>query len=192
MMEPVEFPHTLVTPSPKDWAVRGDAQTRGNLITSIYLSPEVLERHILHLEEKYARARRNTDMYEKYRTDDADIIVIGYGIVSRVLKTAVDQARARGIRAGLFRPITLWPFPTREIAVMTEWAECFLTVELSHGQLVEDVRLAVEGHRPVLLYSRYGGMVPTTEELVERIVEACEVEHACESVSAPEEFLWGV
>ncbi|MCS6803883.1 MAG: 3-methyl-2-oxobutanoate dehydrogenase subunit VorB [Acidobacteriota bacterium] len=192
MMEPVEFPETLISPPIKDWAVRGDAETRSNLISSIYLSPEELEQHILRLEEKYERMRQTTDLYEKYKTDDADIILIGYGIVSRVLKTAIDQARARGIRAGLFRPITLWPFPAREIAVMTEWADCFLTVELSHGQLVEDVRLAVEGRRPVLLYSRYGGMIPTTEELVEQIIQACEVDHVCESIPAPEEFLWGV
>lgn len=192
MMEPVEFPRVVVTPPPKPWAVRGDAATRENLITSIYLDPEVLERHVQHLEEKYARASQSTEMYEKYRTDDADIITIGYGIISRILKTAVDQARARGIKAGLFRPITLWPFPAREISVLADWARCFLTVELSNGQLVEDVRLAVEGRRPVLLYSRFGGVVPTTEELLDHIIEASEVEDVRESVSEAEEFLWGV
>jgi pyruvate/2-oxoacid:ferredoxin oxidoreductase alpha subunit len=192
MMEPVEFPNVLVAPPAKPWAVRGDAVTQDNLITSIYLDPEDLERHVRHLEEKYARANRSTEMYEKYKTDDAEIITIGYGIVSRILKTAVDQARARGIKVGLFRPITLWPFPAREISVLTDWAECFLTVELSNGQLVEDVRLAVDGRRPVRLYTRFGGMVPTTEELLEQIIEVSEEEHVPESVPKAEEFLWGV
>jgi pyruvate/2-oxoacid:ferredoxin oxidoreductase alpha subunit len=192
MMEPVEFPHVAVAPPVKPWAVRGEAATRENLITSIYLDPEVLERHVQHLEEKYARARRGTEMYEKYQTDDAEIITIGYGIVSRLLKTAVDHARALGIKAGLFRPITLWPFPAREISVLTDWAACFLTVELSNGQLVEDVRLAVEGRRPVQLYSRYGGVVPTTEELLEHLIRVSEEGYVRESLPEAEEFLWGV
>jgi 2-oxoglutarate ferredoxin oxidoreductase subunit alpha len=131
-------------------------------------------------------------MYEKYRTADAEVIVVGYGIVSRVLKTAVDRARARGIKAGLFRPITLWPFPAREITFETDWAKSFLVVELSNGQMVEDVRLAVNGRRPVRLYSRYGGIVPTTDELLGQIIKASEVEDVRESVSEAEEFLWGV
>lgn len=192
MMEPVEFPQIAVAPPFKPWAVQGDAITRENLITSIYLDPEDLEQHVLRLEAKYASASQSTDMYEKYRTEDAEIITIGYGIVSRILKTAVDQARARGIKVGLFRPITLWPFPAREISVLTDWTECFLTVELSNGQLVEDVRLAVEGRRPVSLYSRFGGMVPTTEELLDQIIKVSEDEHVRERLPEAEEFLWGV
>jgi 2-oxoisovalerate ferredoxin oxidoreductase alpha subunit len=111
MMEPVEFPVIMSAPPAKPWAVRGDRETRAGLITSIYLTPEALEQHILHLEAKYASAGHGTEMYEKYKTDDAEIIVIGHGIVSRILKTAVDKARAAGVKAGLFRPITLWPFP---------------------------------------------------------------------------------
>jgi len=192
MMEPVEFPQLAVAPPFKPWAVQGDAITRENLITSIYLDPEDLEQHVLHLEAKYASASRSTDMYEKYRTDDAEIMTIGYGIVSRILKTAVDHARARGIKVGLFRPITLWPFPAREISVLTDWAGCFLTIELSNGQLVEDVRLAVDGRRPVYLYSRFGGVVPTTEELLDQIIKVSEEEHVRESLPEAEEFLWGV
>lgn len=192
MMEPVEFPQVAIAPPPKPWAVQGNAVTRENLITSIYLDPADLEQHVLRLEAKYDRIRRSIQLYEKYRTDDAQIVTIGYGIISRLLKTAVDQARAQGIKAGLFRPITLWPFPEQEIAVLTDWVECFLTVELSHGQLVEDVRLAVEGRRPVYLYTRVGGVVPTTEELLEQIIQVSENEHVYESLPEAEEFLWGV
>ncbi len=170
MMEPVEFPAGTVIPPKKPWAVQGNAETRGNLITSIYMSPEDLEKHEQHLEVKYARAYRGDDLFEKYQTDDAEIVTIGYGIVSRILKAAVDQARARGIKAGLFRPVTLWPFPVREIGYLTESADSFLVVELSNGQMVEDVRLAVNGRRPVSFYSRVGGMAPTTDELLGQII----------------------
>ncbi|HSB12706.1 MAG TPA: 3-methyl-2-oxobutanoate dehydrogenase subunit VorB [Blastocatellia bacterium] len=192
MMEPVEFPSKMVIPPPKAWAVHGDAETRENLITSIFLTPEDLERHVRHLEEKYAQASHGVAMHEKYKTADAEIIVIGYGIVSRVAKTAVDRARAKGIKAGLFRPITLWPFPAREIAFEAEWARRFLTVELSNGQLVEDVRLAVDGRRPVHFYSRFGGMVPTTDEILGQIILASEADNVRESLSEAEESLWAV
>lgn len=192
MMEPVEFPKRMAVPEPKPWAVRGDAETRKNLITSIYMSPEELERHQLHLEAKYAVANRGSEMYEKYLTEDAEIVVIGHGIVSRILKTAVDHARARGIRAGLFRPITLWPFPDREISIMTEWVDKFLVVELSNGQMVDDVRLAVNGRRRVDFHSRVGGNVPSMEELLNRIIKASEEENVPESISKTEEFLWAV
>ncbi len=192
MMEAVEFPAGALLPEPPAWAVRGDARTRSNLITSIYLVPEELERHIRRLEGKYAQIRQSVVLYEKYKTEDAEVITVGYGIVSRVLKTAVEHARARGIKAGLFRPITLWPFPAEPLSVMVDWARCFLTVELSTGQLVEDVRLAIEGERPVLLYGRFGGMVPPTEEVVEQILKAHEVRHVRSHVPETEEFLWGV
>jgi 2-oxoisovalerate ferredoxin oxidoreductase alpha subunit len=192
MMEPVEFPVSIVDAPAKSWAVQGNADTRANLITSIYLTPEDLEKHILHLEEKYSEANHGSALYEKYRTADADVIVVGYGIVSRVIKTAVDRARAKGIKAGLFRPITLWPFPAREIAFEAEWAKKFLVVELSNGQLVEDIRLAVDGRRPVHFYSRFGGMVPTTDEILEQIVRASEADNVRENLSEAEESLWAV
>jgi len=193
MMEPVEFPTKVIAPPAKPWAVRGDGETRRSLITSIYLTPEALESHVRHLEAKYQQAGRGAEMFERYRTDDAEIVVIGHGIVSRILKTAVDKARAQGIKAGLFRPITLWPFPTREIDALCGWVKSFLTVELSNGQMVEDVRLAVNGQRPVRFYSRTGGMVPTTDELLEQILQANEAsDYVRESISTREEFLWGV
>jgi pyruvate/2-oxoacid:ferredoxin oxidoreductase alpha subunit len=192
MMEPVEFPERVTQPEPKPWAVRGDAETRKNLITSIYISAEELEQHVLKLEKKYLSANASNEMYELYRTDDAELVVIGYGIVSRLLKAAVDQARAQGIRVGLFRPITLWPFPARELSVLTQWAEQFLTVELSNGQMIEDVRLAVNGERPVRFYSRVGGMVPTTEELLRQIIKVTEEKDVRANLSKTQEFLWAV
>jgi pyruvate/2-oxoacid:ferredoxin oxidoreductase alpha subunit len=192
MMEPVEFPEKTNSPEPKPWAVRGDAETRKNLITSIYMSPEELEQHVLKLEKKYVHANAAEEMYELYKTDDAEVVVIGYGIVSRLLKAAVDKARERGLKVGLFRPITLWPFPSRELSVLTQWAESFLTVELSNGQMIEDVKLAVEGARPVRFYSRVGGMVPTTEELLRQIVTASEEKDVRANLSKSQEFLWAV
>jgi len=192
MMEPVEFPTTAVDPPFKPWAVTGEEATRKNLITSIYLEPEVLERHNRELQKKYAHASRQAVMYEKYRTEDADLITLAYGITSRILRTTVDQARARGLRVGLFRPITLWPFPTREISALAQKVEAFLVVELSNGQLVEDVRLAVDGQRPVMLYTRCGGVVPTSEELLDQVIRAYEVKNVRQSVSETEELLWGV
>ena len=192
MMEPVDFPIATAPAEAKPWAVRGDAETRQNLITSIYMSPEELEQHVLHLEAKYATVNPGKEMYEKYLTEDAELVVIGYGIVSRLLRSAVDQARELGLKVGLFRPITLWPFPSREIAVMAQWVEKFLVVELSNGQLIEDVRLAVDGQRPVRFYSRVGGMVPTTKELLDQIVRMSEEKDVRENLSKTQEFLWAV
>lgn len=192
MMEPVEFPGDAAQPEPKDWAVRADAETRKNLITSIYISPEELEQHVLHLEEKYLRVNPGKEMYELYRTNDAELVVVGYGIISRLLKAAVDQARERGLKVGLFRPITLWPFPSRELSVLTQWAEQFLVVELSNGQMIEDVRLAVDGTRPVRFYSRFGGMVPTMEELLKQIIKVSEEKDVRANLSKTQEFLWAV
>jgi pyruvate/2-oxoacid:ferredoxin oxidoreductase alpha subunit len=192
MMEAVEFPRTVSTAPPKPWAIRATDETRENLINSIYMAPEDLESHLFHLQEKYSAIAENIVMYEKYRTEDAEIVTVGYGIVSRLLKTAVDQARDRGVRAGLFRPITLWPFPAQEIELLADWVETFLTVELSDGQLVEDVRLAVDGKRPVRFYSRFGGMVPTTDDLLKQIILAKEAKDVRQDFSKSEEFLWAV
>jgi 2-oxoisovalerate ferredoxin oxidoreductase alpha subunit len=192
MMEPVEFPTRTTQPEPKTWAVRADAETRPNLITSIFISPEELEHHVLHLEDKYQHVNPGQEMYELYRTNDAELVVVGYGIISRLLKAAVDQARERGLKVGLFRPITLWPFPSRELAVLTQWAEQFLVVELSNGQMIEDVRLAVDGTRPVRFYSRVGGIVPTMEELLRQIIKASEEKDVRANLSKTQEFLWAV
>lgn len=171
MMEPVDFDSTAaVEPRLPDWAVAGTPETRKNLITSIYLQPDELERHIRKLEAKYRLAEQREARWENYRTEDADLIFVGYGIVSRVLKSVVELLRERGIRAGLLRPITLYPFPSREIRRLVPQAALFFVVEMSTGQMVEDVRLAVEGERPVEFYGRCGGNVPSVEEIVEHVL----------------------
>jgi pyruvate/2-oxoacid:ferredoxin oxidoreductase alpha subunit len=167
MMEVVEIPTAkaaLVDHS--SWAVDGTPATAGNLISSITLEPENLELHNLKLDAKYKRIEAEEVRLEKYHVDDADLVVVAYGVVSRIVYSAVDQARAEGLKVGLLRPITLWPFPTRAIAELCATASSFLAVELSTGQMVEDVRLAVEGRRPVHFYGRCGGMVPGGAELL--------------------------
>jgi pyruvate/2-oxoacid:ferredoxin oxidoreductase alpha subunit len=123
------------------------------------------------MEAKYIRAQQTEVRWEEYLTEDADVIVVGYGIVSRVLRSAVDAARKQGIKVGLFRPITLWPYPSKQLASAAMRADRVLVVELSNGQMVEDVRLALDGKRPVEFYGRVGGNVPDVEELFLKIEE---------------------
>jgi len=130
-----------------------------------------LEAHQRQMEAKYIRAQQAETRWEQYRTEDADLLVVGFGIVSRVLRSAVDEARKQGIKVGLFRPISLWPFPSKELAKAAARMEKVLVVELSNGQMVEDVRLALEGKKTVEFYGRVGGNVPSVEELREKIEE---------------------
>jgi 2-oxoisovalerate ferredoxin oxidoreductase alpha subunit len=169
MMEPLDLEYREIVTPEKPWAVKGTAETRKNMVSSIYLEPDELEEHQRRMEAKYIRAQQAETRCEEYRTQDAEVIVIGYGIVSRVLRSAVDEARNQGIKAGLFRPITLWPFPTNQLQTLAHRAEKILTVELSNGQMVEDVRLAVASQCPVEFYGRGGGNVPTVEELLAKI-----------------------
>ncbi len=167
MMEVVDIPEP--TPIPYDhtsWAARGDAETRHNLVSSIFLEPEELEQHNLKLDGKYKEIAAAETRFEEYRTDDADLIVVAYGVVSRIVYSTIDQAREAGLKVGLLRPITLWPFPYDIIRKLSERAAHILAVELSTGQMVEDVKLAVEGRCPVHFYGRCGGMVPSGKELV--------------------------
>jgi pyruvate/2-oxoacid:ferredoxin oxidoreductase alpha subunit len=171
MMEPVEFPAQAKAPKLPDWAVAGTAATRKNLVTSIYLEPDELERRIHQLHAKYQQAERDEVRFESWRTEDADVVLVGYGIVSRILKSAVEQLRRRGVKVGLLRPITLYPFPTQELQRLAKSTKLFLTVELSLGQMVEDVRLAVEGRVPVEFYGRCGGNAPSAEEVIEQVLK---------------------
>jgi pyruvate/2-oxoacid:ferredoxin oxidoreductase alpha subunit len=167
MMEPVRFADPIAVPAPPAWAVLGTAASRPNLVASIFLEPELLERHIRKLEAKYREAERHAVRSESYRTGDAEIVLIGYGIMGRILKAVVDQARQRGHRVGLLRPLTLYPFPVEAIRQLAQQVKGFLVAELSTGQLVDDVRLALEGRKPVEFFSRVGGVVPTAEEVLE-------------------------
>jgi pyruvate/2-oxoacid:ferredoxin oxidoreductase alpha subunit len=175
MMEPVDVPAAKpIAYDHTEWCVRGDAATHRNLVSSIFLEPEELERHNLKLDAKYKEIEANEVRCEEYRTEDAELIVVAYGILSRIVYSTIDQARAAGKKVGLLRPITLWPYPGRRIAELAEHDVSFLSVELSTGQMVEDVKLAVEGKAPVHFYGRCGGMVPGSEELLaeyDRILE---------------------
>ncbi|HXZ18625.1 MAG TPA: 3-methyl-2-oxobutanoate dehydrogenase subunit VorB [Candidatus Acidoferrales bacterium] len=155
----------------KPWAVRGTAATRKNLITSIYLESDELEAHQRQMEAKYARAQRQEPRHELYQAEDAEVLLVGYGIVSRVLRSAVEKARQEGLRAGLFRPITLWPFPEKALVAAAAHVKKVLVVELSNGQMLEDVRLALDARVPVEFYSRVGGNVPTVEEVHAQFAE---------------------
>jgi pyruvate/2-oxoacid:ferredoxin oxidoreductase alpha subunit len=166
MMEPVEFAEPASVPPPPEWAVLGTAETRPNLITSIYLEPDLMEQHVRKLEAKYKRAEREAVRFESWRTEDAEIVLVGYGIVGRVLKAVVEQARAQGMAVGLLRPITLYPFPAAQVRQLARRAKAFVVVEMSTGQMLDDVRLALEGRAPVEFYSRVGGNVPSAEEVL--------------------------
>jgi len=176
MMEPVEFPKAVAPPSPPDWAVRGDAASRKNLVSSIHLSHEALEQHVRKLMAKYERATNELPEWRVHRMVDAEVVLVGYGIAGRILHTVVDLARERGIKAGLIRPITLWPFPTEFIARVAEHVKRFLVVELSDGQMLQDVRNAVNGARPVGFYGRQGGMVPSPAEVLDVLARVREEE----------------
>ncbi|MDZ7370092.1 MAG: 3-methyl-2-oxobutanoate dehydrogenase subunit VorB [candidate division KSB1 bacterium] len=171
MMEPVEFPAPVESLPKKDWALNADAEDETKLITSIYLDPPELEEHNLKLQKKYAEMEKNEVRYEEYQLQDAKMVLIGYGVVSRLIQSAVDDLRAEGVPVGMLRPITLFPFPKKKIAELTDRVDSFLVIELSNGQMVDDVRLAVNGKKPVHFYGRMGGVVPTTEEIIEQVMQ---------------------
>jgi len=166
MMEPVEFPHAVTEPALPKWAVAGTEETRTNLISSIFLDSDKLEAHIRHLEAKYEMARRHEARAEELYTDDADVVLVGYGIVARILKAVAAEARAVGLRVGVLRPITLFPFPTASFERIARRAKVFVVVEMSNGQMLEDVRLSLNGARPVEFLSRVGGNVPSHQEVL--------------------------
>jgi 2-oxoisovalerate ferredoxin oxidoreductase alpha subunit len=171
MMEPVEFPQEAVATHTPQWAVAGTAASRTNLITSLHLDPDELEAHVRDLETKYCCAEQLETRAEEWQTEDAEIVLVGYGIVARILKAAIADARARGIRVGLLRPITLYPFPTAHFQRLATHARKFAVVEMSNGQLLEDVRLALNGARPVSFLSRVGGNVPSHDAVLELVEE---------------------
>jgi pyruvate/2-oxoacid:ferredoxin oxidoreductase alpha subunit len=165
MMEPIELEETEPQIPEKPWAVKGTPETRKNLISSIFLESDELEAHVNKLEKKYQLAQQMEQRFETYMADDADILLVGYGIVSRVLRSTVEHARAQGLRVGLFRPISLWPFPSKPLAEYASKCRFVQVVELSTGQMVEDVKLALNGRTPIEFYGRTGGNIPSVEEV---------------------------
>ena len=176
MMEPVEMPeHKTRTDLPeKTWAATGWKPGCGRdraVINSLYIDPAVLEKHVNHLYEKYAVMEQNECRWQEEMTDDADYVICAYGTTARIARSAMRKLRAEGIKAGLIRPITLWPFPSAPIAKAADHAKAFLTVEMSMGQMVDDVKLAVEGKKPVHFFGRTGGIVPTVREIITQVEE---------------------
>ena len=169
MMEPVEFPEPLTNLPRQAWALYADAESKDNLISSIYLDPLELENHNRKLQEKYKTIEENEVDCEKFMLDDAEYVLVGYGIVSRVLKTAVEKLREEGVKIGLLRPITLFPFPKKEFLELAERKCEFMVVEMSNGQMIDDVRLATHCKMRIEFYNRMGGVVPTTDEVIVQI-----------------------
>jgi 2-oxoglutarate ferredoxin oxidoreductase subunit alpha len=170
MMEPVAFnKKSRRKLPPKDWALTGAGNRKQNIVRSLWLKEGVVEQHNYDLQAKYKQVEKNEVLCEQYEVDDAEIVVVAYGIAARIIRGAVSKARQEGIKVGWIRPITLWPFPTEQISRAADEFRIFLVVELSCGQMVEDVKLAVAGKVPVLFYGRPGGGVPTVEQVLEKI-----------------------
>lgn len=169
MMEPVEFhdPPKRDLP-PKDWATTGTGNKRKpNIINSLYLDPGELEAFNKRLQAKYALIRENEVRYETYRLEDAEFVFVSYGTSSRIVKNAISDLRDQGVKAGLIRPITLWPYPFAAFEEIPTSARALMSVEMSEGQMVEDVRLAARGRWPVGFYGRSGGMIPRQQDVVD-------------------------
>ena len=170
MMEPVELPESRTELPEKPWATTGHGNARPkNIANSLYLDAEELERSNIERYERYAQIKANEQRCEQVDCDDADIIVVAFGASSRIARSAVRAAREEGIKAGLFRPITLWPFPTDALEATKSHAKAYLSVEMNMGQMVEDVRLVVRDAAPVDFYGRVGGVIPTPAEVLEKI-----------------------
>lgn len=171
MMEAVEFKdQENIDKGDRSWAAAGTGMNRAhNTVTSIYIKPEELEAHNLKLQAKYAAISQKEKRVEIYNCDNADIIVTAYGTVARIVKNVIRTAEKEGIKVGLIRPITLWPFPEEAYQQYADKTNAFLSVEMSAGQMVEDVRLAVNGKRPVHFLGRMGGMIPTEAEILVKI-----------------------
>lgn len=172
MVEPLKFPKTAAEPKiDTSWAVSGTKETKRNLITSILLNFDELERHNLLLVEKYEKIKENEVASDGYKLEDAKVVLVSYGISSKIAKSAVDLARKEGILAGLFRPITLFPFPAKELMNLAEKGCRFISVELNNGQMREDIRLATKCAN-VELVSRYGGNLIKLDQIMKKIREA--------------------
>lgn len=172
MMEPVELKAENVKQYDKPWAVTGTKMARKhNIINSLSLVPEELEQLSFARYEKYKEVEENEVRYEEFMMEDAEYCIVAFGIAARVSKNAVVAARAKGIKVGLIRPITLWPFPKKVLCDAADRCKAFISVELSMGQMIEDVELAIRCKKPVVLCNRAGGMIPTPEQVLAKIEE---------------------
>ena len=170
MMEPVSLTETKAEAHDKSWALTGTkGERKPNIINSLALQPQELEKWNEDRFARYAQIEENEQMAESYLMEDAEYCVVAFGIASRVSKNAVDAARAKGIKVGMIRPITLWPFPEKVLKAAAKQCKSFLTVELNMGQMIKDVKLAIECQKPVSLCCRTGGMIPSPEEVLAAI-----------------------
>lgn len=170
MMEPVVLPEESNTSVEKPWALTGTKNKREhNIVNSLYLVPEKLEKINFERYERYKTVEQNEVMYESYMMGDAEYCIVAFGIAARVAKNAITSAREKGIRVGMIRPITLWPFPQKAIADAAAKVKAFISVELSMGQMIEDIRLSEDCAKPVYLCNRAGGMIPSPEDIMETI-----------------------
>ncbi len=173
MMEPIVFEDEEPTVYEKPWALTGTEKKRThNIVNSLYLKPDELEKKNFERYEKYKLVEENEPMWEEYMMEDAEICVVAFGIASRVAKNAVVAARSEGIKVGLIRPITLWPFPVAPIAAAADKVKSFISVELNMGQMIEDIRLYSQCKKPVTLCNRTGGMIPSPDQVLESIRKA--------------------
>jgi len=171
MMEPLEFDEEIKPEGvvDKPWAMTGAKGRQAQCIRSLYLGDGVLEKHNEKLQKKFRQIEQTEKRSETYNCNDADILLIAYGSVSRIARASVDTLREKGLKAGLIRPITLWPFSDEEIMRFTSQCSDFFVIEMSSGQMVDDVKIAVQDNKKVHFYGRTGGGVPTEEEIVEKV-----------------------
>ena len=173
MMEPISFEDADIEVYDKPWALTGTkCERKHNVVNSLYLKPDELEIKNFQRFERYKMVEENEAMWEEYMMEDAEICIVAFGIASRVAKNAIIAARKEGIKVGLIRPITLWPFPKAPIAAAADKVKGFISVELSMGQMIEDVKLASQCKKPVALCNRVGGMIPSPDEVLESIRKA--------------------
>ena len=173
MMEPVSLDLKVEEAPQKPWATTGtNLEREHNIVNSLFLSPEKLEEENFKRYDRYKYIEENETMYEEYMMDDAEICVAAFGIAARVAKNAIDEARKQGIKVGLIRPITLWPFPNAPFKKAADKVKQIISVELSMGQMIDDIKLASECKVPVTLCNRVGGMIPSPEQVLEAIVNA--------------------
>ena len=178
MMEPVEMPEMVdfkVDPEKKPWAATGwkpgDDPAKRAVINSLYINTEELTVHNNELQATYREIEKNEVMYEAYLCEDADYVITAFGTVARIAKSAINELREKGIKVGLFRPITVWPFPYKELAEASKNAKALLDVEANEGQMLQDVKLAINGAKPVEYFGHCGSLMPTTDEIVAKILE---------------------
>ena len=176
MMEPVSLEFDVAQTVEKPWATTGTKMSRPhNIVNSLFLQPDELEKYNFSRYERYRQIEETEAMWEEYKMEDAEICVAAFGIAARVSKNAVDEARKQGIKVGLIRPITVWPFPKAAFAKAADQVKAFISVELSMGQMIEDVKLATSCKKPVYLCNRAGGMIPAPEQVLASIKEAAEI-----------------